>query len=557
MHALTRAAVFIMALTSAVLYAMAHPAAQQQKEDNPTGSISGRVTIEGKPAPDIVVMFMPSESSRKLDIASAKAKTDREGLFQLTHVPAGSYRITAFTPAYIPETDRQFFREGKTVMLAEGESLEGINFELKRGGVITGRITDANGGPLVRQRVSLVKIGEKGQKQGFYTRNQLMMLTDDRGIYRVYGIPPGTYRVSVGVSLNRGYVSMGVGDRYLPITYYPSVADESKAALIEVSMGSETTGIDITTGRVEKAFTVRGRIISADTGKPLANQEFGYGAVAHTDSEGDFLGNSASDMRSDDKGEFRIDGVLPGKYAAFLSMEEGSELYATAAPFEITNEDISGVELKVYRGASITGAVIIEGLGEQEAASKLSEIKLAAFVQTSIRMFQAPGIKINSDGGFRLTGLQPGKAQIAILYPPPKGIFLQRVERDGAEQREGLELTAGENVSGVKLVMGYGTGVIRGQVKVETEGDLPAAVIIRATLQRKEENGLPLQRTAVTDARGRFIVEGLVSGEYRLELISTIASSPGGQVMRVKGEQTVAVTNNAETSVTLTLEPNK
>lgn len=94
------------------------------------------------------------------------------------------------------------------------------------------------------------------------------------------------------------------------------------------------------------------------------------------------------------------------------------------------------------------------------------------------------------------------------------------------EQRDGLELTAGETAAGVKVIVGYGTGKIRGQVKVE-DGDMPAAVIIRATLLRKDENGLSLQRAVVTDARGRFVVEGLVSGEYELDLIGSPVRSPG------------------------------
>lgn len=164
MQALTRAAICIIVLTSATLCAMAHPLARQQKEDNPTGSISGRVTIDGKPAPNITVMFLRSESYQKLDRAETKTTTDREGQFQLTRIPAGTYRVAAFAPTYISETERQI---DKIVILAEGEALEGINFELKRGGVITGRITDVNGKPLIQQKISLVKVGEKGQTQAF------------------------------------------------------------------------------------------------------------------------------------------------------------------------------------------------------------------------------------------------------------------------------------------------------------------------------------------------------------------------------------------------------
>lgn len=242
-----------------------------------------------------------------------------------------------------------------------------------------------------------------------------MLLTDDRGIYRIYGIAPGRYRVSVGVPLNQEYGRMGVENNYLPITYHPGVPDESKARLIEVSLGSEITGVDITTGRVEKAYTVRGRVVDADTGKPMANQECGYGSVSHTD-DGDFLNSTASGARSDDKGEFRIDGVVPGKYVAILDISKSGEFYSLPTSFEITDGDISGVEIKAYRGASISGTVTIEGLSEQEAATKFSEINLVFTVPTEIRILQQPEIKITSDGSFRTTGLQPGKAQVDFIF---------------------------------------------------------------------------------------------------------------------------------------------
>ena len=531
---------------------MAHPAAQQQRPGNPTGSISGRVTIGGKPAPNITVMFMPSEGYQRLDRATAKTTTDREGQFQLTRIPAGRYQIAAFAPAYFSETGGQVTWGGKNITLADGESVEEINIELKRGGVITGRITDANGRPLVQQFVTLAKVEEKGRTESFYSGNYRMMQTDDRGIYRIYGIPPGRYLVSVGVPINKGHVRMGNGNIYYPITFHPGVADESKATTIDVTPGSEATGVDIVTGRVEKAYTISGRVVDVSTGKPVANQVCGYGHVARYDN---YITSMASGPQSDDKGEFRIEGIVPGKYVALAIITEGSEFYAAPAPFEITNEDVGGIEIKVHRGASISGTVVIEGLGDQEAASKLSELNLMASVPTELRIFRHSGTKVNSDGSFRITGVQSGKARIAINYPQPKGVSILRVERDAVEQREGIEVAAGESVSGVKVVMGYGAGIIRGQVKVEG-GDMPTFLQIVAISRRAGEGSPSIQNYAQADARGRFVFEGLAPGEYELHLMGGSFDLPGGTPLRMKVEkQTVVVTNGAETEITLVLEP--
>ena len=551
MHALTRTAIFITVMLGVTLYAMARPAAQQQKAGNPTGSITGHVTVSGKPAPNIAVMLVPSEGNAGTGRSAAKTTTDHEGQFQLTRIPAGRYHVAAFAPAYFTETGRQSFRAGKNVMLADGESIEGINISLKRGGVITGRITDASGRPLVEQYISLATLDEQGREQSFYSANYRTMQTDDRGVYRVYGLPPGRYIVSVGVPPNRDYVGMGSGNIYYPITYHPGVTDESKATVIEVTPGSEATGADIVVGRVEKAYTLRGRVVDADTGKPVANQICGYGYVSPV---GNYLTSMASGAASDDKGEFRIESIVPGKYVALVMAREGSELYADPAPFEITDKDVGGIEIKVHRGASISGAAVIEGLNEQEAASKFSEITLNANVPTALRTFWFSGSKINPDGSFRITGVQPGKAQIRTSYSHPKGISILRVERDGLEQRDGIEVAAGESVSGVKVFMVYGTGVIRGLVKVEG-GALPELIQIALISRRTGEGGPPIRNFVEADVRGRFVFEGLVPGEYEVRVSGGSFLLPGNPQLRVKEEkQTVVVTNGAETEITFVLE---
>src|SRR5207244_12335072 len=69
--------------------------------------------------------------------------------------------------------------------------------------VITGRVTDAENKPVVEERVSLQSVDENGAPSRFgvfSSPNDQMYQTDDRGIYRIYGLPAGRYKVSVGRS---------------------------------------------------------------------------------------------------------------------------------------------------------------------------------------------------------------------------------------------------------------------------------------------------------------------------------------------------------------------
>jgi plasmid stabilization system protein ParE len=72
-----------------------------------------------------------------------------------------SIQIAAFpfsgriVPEYELNEVREFGDTGKTVTIAEGETVEKIDFSLVRGGVITGRVTDADGAPVIGQRINL------------------------------------------------------------------------------------------------------------------------------------------------------------------------------------------------------------------------------------------------------------------------------------------------------------------------------------------------------------------------------------------------------------------
>ena len=68
-----------------------------------------------------------------------------------------------------------------------------------RGGAITGTVTNALGEPVVAVRVRATMVRDaRGEVPKFMTFGLMEQSTDDRGIYRIYGLRPGTYIVSAG-----------------------------------------------------------------------------------------------------------------------------------------------------------------------------------------------------------------------------------------------------------------------------------------------------------------------------------------------------------------------
>src|SRR5262245_52179055 len=164
----------------------------------PNGTISGRVTIGQKPAPGIPVVVSPQYSGAPI----AQAISDADGNYRVTGLAPGQMNVAPAAPVYVFPFAPFSGQPGRTVNLSANEVVEGIDFKLTRGGVITGRITDAEGKPVVEERITLTMVDEKGAPARgpvFRGANFMMYQTDDRGVYRIYGLAAGHYKVSAGI----------------------------------------------------------------------------------------------------------------------------------------------------------------------------------------------------------------------------------------------------------------------------------------------------------------------------------------------------------------------
>src|SRR5262245_40090482 len=183
-------------------------------------SIKGRVTIENEAAPDIAVALQQSTPGGPLPPPVARATTDKEGRFQMNNLPEGRYYLVPLAPAYLTPSEDRMIASGKPVTLLKGESLEGIELKLIPGGVITGRVITAGGQPVIGQEIDTRLTDLRAMQQLPVTSAGGRFKTDDRGVYRVYGLPAGRYIVSVQSE------TPGQARRM----FHPGMTEESQAA---------------------------------------------------------------------------------------------------------------------------------------------------------------------------------------------------------------------------------------------------------------------------------------------------------------------------------------
>jgi protocatechuate 3,4-dioxygenase beta subunit len=523
-----------------------------------TAMVSGRVKLKGEPARGVTVILQSQDRNAS---NAPRATTDEGGRFYFTGLPAGNYSISALAPGYVSPDEPGFpGMRGKTLNLTDGDRVENVDLEIKRGGVITGRITDSQGRPVVEERVNLIKLNPNNLSGVAFNRgvSYEMYQTDDRGLYRIYGLPEGRYLVSVGQAESFGSANIISTREFYPRVFYQNAASDSEAKMIEVSEGSEATNIDITVPDSKQTHDVHGRVVDAGSGRPVAGVEL---VIGWAPSEGRYAasGYAGSGARSGPNGEFQIFGVQPGRYSILAQPDEqGGGFISDPVVVDIEEDTVTGVEIRVRRGATISGAVIIEGTNDPKIHAKLSQISLSATVRQISYGPPAPGsvsCRVNAGGGFRLSGLQPGK--VAIQISNTRDFVMLRIERNGATVDGAIEVEAGEHVAGVNVVLAYSALAIRGELRV-IGGALPAGHRFIALTRRLDQSGQTM-RMAEIDARGQFIIENLPPGEYELRVASQFqperqrSNSDIGRLISAIKER-VVLGGSAASSIVLTLD---
>jgi protocatechuate 3,4-dioxygenase beta subunit len=513
---------------------------QTTPEKSATASISGNVKIKGKAVAGVTVLA-EEQNYQRPQRSNYRGTTDQSGNYKITNVPAGTYSIRPIAPAFALED----YVTNNAVVISEGEPVENINFLMVPGGVITGRISDPDGKPLIEEVVNVIPI-DPGSFGGVMLEDYLH--TDDRGIYRAFGLQPGKYKVCVG----RNESLPGDSRTSYRQTFYPSVTDDAKATAIEVSEGSEATNIDIVVGRPITTFKVSGRALDAETGKPLVHIK--YGVYHGTESGGS---SRTGQDYTDANGEFRLENVLPGKYAVFI-VPEDSGARGDKVTFEVVDRDVTDLVIRAGKAATVAGVVAFENGEDRKSGFKFNDLFINAWADDGGQHFSGGLSKpVKPDGSFQIGDLRKGKIRFYLATPTrndSREVQVVRVERDGVVQPGGLILQDGEQATGVRLIVKFLTGAIHGQIKVEDDELATARMSVWITYLDDKNQGEHFSMgnsSPQLDSRRRFAVEGLAAGTYEVSV--AVFESNRQDTNRIIRQQ-VTVVDNIASDVTITIK---
>jgi hypothetical protein len=508
-----RLILIVFVLTLCVAVRAQTPAEPKNREEQPSGTIDGQVVNEnGQPLAGAAV-FVRTLSS----LSNRSTITDNDGKFRVTGLERGLYLVGANSPAY---TSAPTGADGPTYYRV-GES---ARVELVRGGAITGTVTSPNGEPVISVRVRATMIRDAKGQPPKGTNFGWEQPTDDRGIYRVYGLPPGTYIVSAGGTSY--FSSFYPFDSDVP-TYAPSSTRDT-AAEVNVRSGEDST-IDIRY-RSEPGHTVSGTVKVSGLGNSN---------ISLTKPGGFLVGQA---IQFPGARGFSISGLSDGDYdlvASEIIPSTPGSLFPTQAYSEpkritIKGADVTGIELAPKPFGSISGKLLLESSKVPECQGKRPPLLVETLVQ-----FRRAETDVNKDdplsqrsatgatspdtaGAFVLRNLAPGKYQFDMKFYARYWYLKSMTGNSAGAKGQRTDVAAnwttlkfGESVSNLTVTLAEGAASIRGSVPVAEGATLPAGIVSFLVPSEPDKTDDVL-RYFVTSigADGTFTFNNLPPGKY-------------------------------------------
>jgi len=524
-------AVILATLICLVAHAQQPAAPDEKSEETKTGSITGTVVNDnGQPLAGAAVFVRPVNSLGQ----GRTTTTDSEGNFQVKGLDPTLYTVGARIPAYVsPPRDPDdllpltYYRVGDSLRLVQ-----------IKGGVITGTVTNSSGEPVVKVGVRAFLIRDaNGQPPKFGIAEYSARETDDRGVYRLYGLTPGTYLVSAGGSGNgSNSFSMNAYDNDAP-TYAPS-ATRDTATEITVRAGDEASSVDI------RYRGEPGRVVSGTANGPIAPggySSFFITLTAVSSGTAQLIGTSFQPPGS--KG-FAFSGVVDGDYELIAQSQfaGGEATLSDKHRITVKGADVTGIELTTRPLPSIAGRVTLESSKAPECKGKRRPLFAETLVTAArnekdasapagFARFVGSQTAPDRDGAFTLRNVQPGQynmnTRFFAKYWYLQSILLQPAVPPAAKRaatnqpidaaRNWTTVKPGDRVGDLNITLSEGAASLSGQLTI-AEGQKPPSRLVMYLVPAEREKADDVLRFFVTPVTsdGNFALNNLAPGRYWL-----------------------------------------
>lgn len=509
---------------------------------------------------------------------SRTALTDGQGRFTFARLAAGRYMVSVSRDGYLSASygQRRPNAAAAPMDLAEGQQRT-ISITLSRGGVLAGHVFDEDGEPM---RSAQVQVWKFDRSTGVRRLQQWTgMQTNDRGAFRVFGLQPGSYVVSVVPRNNDAVPEATAADAavveqaiatgkvqkpasgpafvtappvqrtattrfsqppgYLPV-YFPGALTVSGAGVLTISGNEAFEAIDIPVQFV-RATSIRGSVVPPPSGIGVQ--------VALTSADGVVTGERITAGVNQEDGTFFFNSVAPGRYTLLAQSAFQASRLVESSRVIVDGQPVgNNTRIRVENVQSTPGAdaesrmwaavdIVVNGEPSLEVALTLQPARTISgrvtfnvssanqpqgaitlqAVPAGSQLGPMPQSTVAADGTFTMKGVVPGRYYVRAPWTMSSVTL-------GAEDLFDLpfDVKGDKDLAGLEVTVTDKTAELHGTLLDASENPVSNYMVVVASVD--ERYWFPGSRrvlTATSNAYGRYTFR-VPPGEYLVRPVADL-----------------------------------
>jgi hypothetical protein len=532
------------------------------------GSVSD--ALSNQPVAGASVILSPDGGRTRMLVVDSSDT----GAFAFTGVPPGKYVVWAtragYSGGYLGQRAPVLDAPPVFVEIAAGTDRGGLNLRLWKNAVISGKFEDASGRPIVGATVQAYRRGFLAGHSQMLRAGGATARTDDRGVYRLHQLIPGSYAIVAKPTPES------------PPVYYPQSSSLLMATVLSVSAGDELSDIDIRVdGRVtaRRRPNVSGRILPAGGGAPPANVQLlplnpADPAAIAPDVDvrtAAVLENGQFVFQAVHAGSYRIRSlqipaaIAPPGTVSVVQSSNGratvgprelgaiplaptptAETYLAEATVDVGEEDVRDIILAPSPAGRIWGRIQFDGAATPPAGDALLSIPIGFLTANGAPLGTAPVARVERSGQFTTVGLPPGR-YVVLPLSLPSPWRVAAVRQNGADLDSEVVTVGAKGASGVVIVLtDRPFAEVSGMVSDSRGRPSSTAVVYVFPSDRDLWTDFGPQpsrlRQSRPDARGRYSLR-LPAGSYLLAAMDSDVPTVwmGAEVLEMLAKSATAV----------------
>ena len=461
------------------------------------------------------------ESPQPPDTITFVNITGDDGKFSFQTTAPATFRIFTRRKGYVDAG--MSFETVKSIEVKPGESVRDIEIVMEAEGFISGRVIDADTGK------SVPELTITPMKWRTYSGTRALMFqadgasTDDEGKYELKGLPPGEYVLEIAPKIRErfhrdeagGDFKRSVASSYVR-SYYPGVERPEEAATLTLLPGRRLDGTDFKIAK-RRAASIRGRVFADVDAETIGEVNVMLNMTQIQGTTRSFRSIARDKLRVGDS--FIVDSLAPGTYYLFATARasDPKERRSGFTFFTVEDRNIDGVDVYLWRGATVRGRVVIEEpllpLLEKDQSVRVSLSPQGRAGSASPA--ERPVDVSMPDGAFTLEGVPEGSFR-PYVSGIPRTLAVGRVLYNGARVPRGVfTLNRGALEHTVDVVLARAAASVTVSV---SDGGRPAADAHVVLLPEVFDDADPQldAKAAISGRDGRATFANLLPGKYRL-----------------------------------------